>query len=163
MRPPDRSTGVLRHVEAWSTARRAGALTAYAVGVVAVAFLWPAALGGCTALAVVPSGAAGDGLVAGDVVVTRCAVPDVGDRVVHRGSGAAWSVGHVVGTRDDGWQVRGGDGEGRAVPAQPDVLDVLPVHVPRTTAEVTAAAGVVLAAAIGARTVVRRRAATRPA
>lgn len=158
MHPPASRPGLLARVEAWSTARRAGVLTAFAAGVVVVAFLWPVALGGCTALAVVPSGAAGDGLVAGDVVVTRCRPPGVGDRVVQRQAGAAWSVGLVTRAHDGGWHVRGRDGVGRAVPAEPDVLDPLPVHVAGSMAAAVGGAALVAAGAAAA-VVARRRAA----
>lgn len=156
MHPSTRRPGLLGRIEDWSTARRAGVLSAFATGAVLVAFLWPVALGGCTALAVVPEGAAGEGLVAGDVVVTRCGAPGVGDRVVHRTSGAAWSVGQVTGAPGDGWQVRGGDGVGRVVPAEPDVLDVLPVHVAGRTLAVVGGAALVVAGVAGA-TAARRR------
>ncbi|ADG73595.1 hypothetical protein Cfla_0683 [Cellulomonas flavigena DSM 20109] len=162
MNPPAPRPGLLVRIEAWSAVRRVGVLTAFAGATCLVAFLWPAALGGCTALDVVPAGAAGHGLVAGDLVVTRCGPPGVGDRVVHRESGSAWSVGLVTTSDADGWWVRGGDGVGRAVPAEPDVLDPLPVHVARPVA-VVVAGGAVAVTGLLAAAAVRRRAAARPA
>ncbi|GIG38849.1 hypothetical protein Cph01nite_06110 [Cellulomonas phragmiteti] len=124
---------------------------------VAVAFLWPAQLGGCTSLAVVPPGVAGPGLAAGDLVVTRCGAPDVGDRVVLRAPGAVWSVGHVVERTAPVWQVRGPDGTDHLAPGE--VVDVLPLRIPVTTAAAapTAAAALTLGLGTTGWLTVRRR------
>lgn len=90
------------------------------------AFAWPPAWGGCTSFAVVPAAAAGPDLGAGDVVVTRCERPSVGDRVVYRATGAVWTVGRVVQVDPAVWWVRSADGAARAVPA--DAVAVLPWH-----------------------------------
>lgn len=115
--------------EAGSTVRGAALLAVSALVVVALAFLWPVGLGGCTSLLVVPPGAAGTGLVSGDVVVTRCSAPGVGDRVVDvgRAGGPTWAVGRVVAEQHPAVRVRGADGVERATPA--DALDVLPLQV----------------------------------
>ncbi|MBD7917294.1 hypothetical protein H9657_03245 [Cellulomonas sp. Sa3CUA2] len=133
----------------------------YGTLAVLAAFLWPPSLGGCTSLDVVPPPAAGAGLAAGDLIVTRCDRPQVGDRVVHRAHGVAWSVGRVVDVRPDGWKVVRGAAAAERTVAHPDAVRVLPLRMP--AAVVAPAAG---AALIGAGVLVldvgRRRRARRP-
>lgn len=143
---------------AGSTARGVGLLLAWAIAVVAVAFLWPASLGGCTSLAVVPAGAAGPGLTAGDVVVTRCGPPGAGDRVVHRSPGTAWWVGDVVAQRAVGWRVRGADGVERT--ARGDLLAELPLQLSAASVATTVGGATLVAGGATVWGMTRRRRAT---
>lgn len=148
-----------------ATIRGVVTLTGCAAAVVLAAFLWPAALGGCTSLDVVPAGAAGSGLGAGDVVLTRCGAPEVGDRVVHREDGAAWTVGRVVDGGPGGWHVQDVDGAAPSRwahpgtgPGHPHSLVVLPLQVsePQTVLQGVGAVVTVAAAATVLRRVHRR-------
>ncbi|UZN04063.1 hypothetical protein [Cellulomonas sp. S1-8] len=120
--------------ERWWAARAALQMTACAVAASAVAFLWPASLGGCTSIDVVPAETAGADGHAGDVVVTRCGSPHVGDRVVHRGLGGSWTLGQVVARSADGWRLRGDDGVDRAVAATDAVVGVVRLQLPTPAA-----------------------------
>lgn len=149
-----------------ATVRGVVALTGCAAVVVLLAFLWPAGLGGCTSLDVVPRSAAGGGLAAGDVVVTRCGTPRVGDRVVHREDGAAWAVGRVVGGGGAAWRVQDVDGAAssgwthpRGGQPHPHTLAVLPLQV--SAPALPGLGGALVVGASGA-VLLRRRRRARP-
>lgn len=64
--------------------RRLGQVAAWAVAVGAVILLWPANLGGCTTITIVTGHSMESTLQPGDLAVTRCGTPQVGDVVAYR-------------------------------------------------------------------------------
>ena len=106
-----------------------------AIVAVLVWFGWPSTLGGCTTLTIVSGRSMEPTYVTGDLVVSRCGVPEVGDvvvytppdlergRIIHR---------VVAGDAATGWVIQG-DNNDFLDPWRPHVDDVLGIarlHVP---------------------------------
>jgi signal peptidase len=106
-------------------------------GIVAVLvwFGWPSTLGGCTTLTIVSGRSMEPTYYTGDLVVSRCGIPRVGDvvvytppdlergRIIHR---------VVAGDAEGGWVIQG-DNNDFLDPWRPhaaDVLGIARVHVP---------------------------------
>jgi signal peptidase I len=99
-------------------------------------FVWPSSLGGCTTLTIVSGHSMEPTYYTGDLVVSRCGSPRVGDVVVYEPPGyqGARVIHRLVGGDGNaGWQVRG-DNNGWFDPFSPtdrDVVGVARVHVPK--------------------------------
>lgn len=110
------------------------ALTAAVVGVL-VWFGWPTTLGGCTTLTIVSGHSMEPTYYTGDLVVSRCGDPQVGDVVVYTPPGM--DDGRVIhrvigGTAQDGWAIQG-DNNDFVDPWRPgpdDVVGIARLHVP---------------------------------
>ncbi|MBO9553032.1 S24/S26 family peptidase [Cellulomonas sp.] len=108
----------------------------YGAVVVAGWLVWPTSLGGCTTLTVVSGHSMEPTYYTGDLVVSRCATPQVGDVVVYEpeGYGGARVIHRLVGgDGTHGWQVQG-DNNSWLDPFSPtdaDVVGVARLHVPR--------------------------------
>ena len=90
-----------------------GALTSLAWMAVAVGigwFLWPTSLGGCTTLTIVSGQSMEPTYYTGDLVVSRCGEPEVGDVVVYNppAVGGARVIHRIVGGDEtQGWLIQG--------------------------------------------------------
>ncbi|MEV7973774.1 signal peptidase I [Cellulomonas sp. NPDC089187] len=109
-------------------------LTGALVGVL-VWFGWPTTLGGCTTLTIVSGHSMEPTYRTGDLVVSRCGAPEVGDVVVYTPPGV--DEGRIIhrvigGSAAEGWAIRGdnNDFDDPWRPTQADVLGVARVHVP---------------------------------
>jgi signal peptidase len=97
--------------------------------------LWPSNLGGCTTLTIVSGHSMEPTYYTGDLVVSRCGPPEVGDVVVYRPSGE--NGGRVIhrivgGDATAGWRMQG-DNNDFTDPWSPrgeEVLGVARLHVP---------------------------------
>jgi signal peptidase I len=95
--------------------RAAPTVLLYLLGALAVWFVWPASLGGCTTLTIVSGHSMEPTLRTGDLVVARCGHAEVGDivvyappgmdraRVIHRVIGGDGAVGWVVQGDNNAW------------------------------------------------------------
>jgi signal peptidase len=102
---------------------------------VLVWFGWPSTLGGCTTLTIVSGHSMEPTYYTGDLVVSRCGVPEAGDVVVYTPAGVAdGRVIHRVvgGSAGDGWVIQGDNNDFLDPwrPHQEDVLGIARVHVP---------------------------------
>lgn len=103
---------------------------------VAAFFLWPTSLGGCTTLTVVSGHSMEPTYHTGDLVVSRCGEPRVGDVVVYQPSelGGGRIIHRIVdGDGEQGWVLQG-DNNAWLDPFSPtdaEVLGVATVHVPK--------------------------------
>jgi signal peptidase len=81
----------------------------YAAFAVAAFVLWPTNLGGCTTLTIVSGHSMEPTFQTGDLVVTRCAAPDVGDVVVYQPHELDGQriIHRVIGGDAAGWQIQG--------------------------------------------------------
>ena len=101
------------HPGAASWRRVLGALTSLAWMAVAVGigwFLWPTSLGGCTTLTIVSGQSMEPTYYTGDLVVSRCGEPEVGDVVVYNPPdvGGARVIHRIVGgDATQGWLIQG--------------------------------------------------------
>jgi signal peptidase len=108
----------------------------YAAVAVAGWLVWPTSLGGCTTLTVVSGHSMEPTYLTGDLVVSRCGTPQVGDVVVYEpeGYGGARVIHRLVGgDGTSGWQVQG-DNNSWVDPFSPtddDVVGIARVHVPK--------------------------------
>ncbi|UJP40953.1 signal peptidase I [Cellulomonas palmilytica] len=107
----------------------------YAAALVAVWFVWPTSLGGCTTLTYVNGHSMEPTYHTGDIVVSRCGEPQVGDVIVYApaSEGGARIIHRVIGGDADGWVVRG-DNNSFTDPFEPagdEVLGVAQLHVPK--------------------------------
>jgi len=108
----------------------------YGAVVVAGWLVWPTSLGGCTTLTVVSGHSMEPTYVTGDLVVSRCGDPQVGDVVVYEpeGYGGARVIHRLIGGNGTaGWQVQG-DNNSWIDPFSPtndDVVGIARVHVPK--------------------------------
>nr|WP_281728269.1 signal peptidase I [Cellulomonas denverensis] len=109
-------------------------LTAAVVAVL-VWFGWPTTLGGCTTLTIVSGHSMEPTYYTGDLVVSRCGRPEVGDVVVYTPPGV--DQGRVIhrvvgGDARDGWAIRGDNNDFYDPwrPHQEDVLGIAVLHVP---------------------------------
>ncbi len=122
-----RQRGRLRSALGWL-------LTAGIVGVL-VWFGWPTTLGGCTTLTIVSGHSMEPTYHTGDLVVSRCGEPQVGDVVVYTPPGL--EDGRVIhrvigGTAAEGWEIQG-DNNSFVDPWRPgpsDVVGIARLHVP---------------------------------
>jgi len=84
---------------------------AWAAGALVVGwFLWPTSLGGCTTLTIVSGQSMEPTYYTGDLVVSRCGAPEVGDVVVYNPPdiGGARIIHRIVGgDADEGWIIQG--------------------------------------------------------
>ncbi|WP_448059079.1 S24/S26 family peptidase [Cellulomonas hominis] len=109
-------------------------LTAVVVAV-AVWFGWPADLGGCTTLTIVSGRSMEPTYMTGDLVVSRCGAPQVGDVLVYAPPGLEHGrVIHrvVAGDAESGWAMQG-DNNDFLDPWRPradDVLGIARLRVP---------------------------------
>ncbi len=97
--------------------------------------LWPSSLGGCTTLTIVAGESMEPTYVTGDLVVSRCGSPEVGDVVVYRppGIGDARVIHRVVdGDGTTGWVLQGDNNDflDPWTPTDEDVLGRAVLHVP---------------------------------
>lgn len=113
----------------------AGWLLTAAVVAVLVWFGWPTTLGGCTTLTIVSGHSMEPTYYTGDLVVSRCGRPEVGDVVVYTPPGV--DQGRVIhrvvgGDARDGWAIRGDNNDFYDPwrPHQEDVLGIAVLHVP---------------------------------
>lgn len=105
------------------------------VTVVSAFYLWPTNLGGCTTLTIVSGHSMEPTYYTGDLVVSRCGQPRVGDVIVYQpdGFGGARVIHRVVGgDAGSGWAMRGdnndtGDPWG---PSGAEVLGIATLHLP---------------------------------
>jgi signal peptidase len=112
-----------------------GWLGTAAVVAVLVWFGWPSTLGGCTTLTIVSGLSMEPTYSTGDLVVSRCGVPDEGDVVVYSPPDA--TDGRIIhrvvgGDATDGWIIQG-DNNDFLDPWRPhaqDVLGIARLHVP---------------------------------
>lgn len=109
------------------------ALTAGVVGLL-IWFGWPSTLGGCTTLTIVSGRSMEPTYRTGDLVVSRCGVPEPGDVVVYTPPGVDGRIIHRVvgGDADDGWSIQGDNNDFLDPwrPHQEDVLGIARVHLP---------------------------------
>lgn len=108
-------------------------LTAGVVGVL-VWFGWPSTLGGCTTLTIVSGRSMEPTYYTGDLVVSRCGTPGVGDVVVYTPPGFDARIIHrvVEGDAAEGWLIQGDNNDFLDPwrPRQDDLLGVARVHLP---------------------------------
>lgn len=108
----------------------------YAAALVAVWFLWPSSLGGCTTLTIVSGHSMEPTYYTGDVVVARCGQPQVGDVVVYQPAemGGARIIHRIIGGDGaTGWTMQG-DNNGFVDPFTPtedEVVGVAALHLPK--------------------------------
>ncbi|RMI06875.1 S24/S26 family peptidase, partial [Cellulomonas triticagri] len=109
-------------------------LTAALVGVL-VWFGWPSTLGGCTTLTIVSGHSMEPTYRTGDLVVSRCGVPEVGDVVVY--SPPDSTNGRIIhrvagGDAVDGWIIQGDNNDFLDPwrPHQADVHGIARLHLP---------------------------------
>jgi signal peptidase len=108
----------------------------YAAALVAVWFLWPSSLGGCTTLTIVSGHSMEPTYYTGDVVVARCGQPQVGDVVVYQPAemGGARIIHRIIGGDGaTGWTMQG-DNNGFVDPFTPtedEVVGVATLHLPK--------------------------------
>ncbi|MDO8106644.1 signal peptidase I [Isoptericola sp. b441] len=82
----------------------------FMVGALVVGYvLWPSSLGGCTTLTIVSGHSMEPTFYTGDLVVSRCGEPAVGDIVVYNppNVGSARIIHRIIGGDATGWTVQG--------------------------------------------------------
>ncbi len=106
------------------------------LALVAVGYLWPANLGGCTTLTIVSGHSMDPTYHTGDLVLSRCGEPEVGDVIVYQpeSTGGARIIHRVIGgDAAAGWEMQG-DNNSFVDPFTPrgeEVVGVAQLHVPR--------------------------------
>jgi len=101
---PAAGAGLLRRLR-----RHAGDVLFVVAAVIAVWFLWPSSLGGCTTLTIVSGHSMEPTYYTGDLVVSRCGEYQVGDVVVYNPPkvGNARVIHRIIGGTPDGWLIQG--------------------------------------------------------
>lgn len=98
-------------------------------------FVWPTSLGGCTTLTIVSGHSMEPTYYTGDLVVTRCGQPKVGDIVVYTPPELGGRIIHrlISGDGQTGWQVKGDNNSwvDPFIPTNHDVLGIARLHVPK--------------------------------
>lgn len=124
-----------RHPRSARLRSAAGWVLTGALVAVLVWFGWPTTLGGCTTLTIVSGHSMEPTYYTGDLVVSRCGVPEVGDVVVYTPEGV--EQGRVIhrvvgGDAADGWAIRGDNNDFYDPwrPTQDDILGIATLHVP---------------------------------
>lgn len=114
--------------------RAVASVVLYAAALGAAWVLWPSTLGGCTTLTIVSGHSMEPTYQTGDLVVSRCGTPEVGDVVVYAPD--ALDGGRVIhrvvgGDATGGWVVRGdnNDWTDPFAPTGDEILGVAQVHV----------------------------------
>lgn len=108
----------------------------WALAGLAAFFLWPSSLGGCTTLTIVSGESMEPTYFTGDLVVSRCGGPAVGDVVVYQPVviGGGRIIHRIVdGAGDTGWILQG-DNNSWIDPFSPtnaEVLGIAKVHIPK--------------------------------
>ena len=108
----------------------------YVVAIVAAWLLWPTSLGGCTTLTIVSGHSMEPTYHTGDIVVSRCGSPAVGDIVVYqpKGFGGARIIHRIIGgSGATGWEMKGDNNSfvDPFSPADAEVLGRAVVMVPK--------------------------------
>jgi signal peptidase len=106
------------------------------LGLVAVGYLWPANLGGCTTLTIVSGHSMDPTYHTGDLVLSRCGEPEVGDVIVYQpeSTGGARIIHRVIGgDAAAGWEMQGDNNDfvDPFTPRGEEVVGVARLHVPR--------------------------------
>lgn len=114
--------------------RAVASVLLYAAAAVAAWLLWPTNLGGCTTLTIVSGHSMEPTYETGDLVVSRCGTPQVGDVVVYRPEeldGGRIIHRLVGGDGTNGWVVQGdnNDWTDPFAPTDDEILGVAQVHV----------------------------------
>lgn len=101
---PAAGAGLLRRLR-----RHAGDVLFVVAAAIAVWFLWPSSLGGCTTLTIVSGHSMEPTYYTGDLVVSRCGEYGVGDVVVYNPPkvGNARVIHRIVSGTPDGWLIQG--------------------------------------------------------
>lgn len=101
---PAAGAGLLRRLR-----RHAGDVLFVVAAAIAVWFLWPSSLGGCTTLTIVSGHSMEPTYYTGDLVVSRCGEYGVGDIVVYNPPkvGNARVIHRIIGGTPDGWIIQG--------------------------------------------------------
>ncbi|WP_315098103.1 signal peptidase I [uncultured Cellulomonas sp.] len=104
--------------------------------------LWPTSLGGCTTLTIVSGHSMEPTYLTGDLVVSRCGEPTVGDVVVYQPHelGGARIIHRIIGGDAAGWQIQGDNNDwvDPFAPTDDEVLGVATFHLPKVGLAVTA-------------------------
>lgn len=104
--------------------------------------LWPTSLGGCTTLTIVSGHSMEPTYLTGDLVVSRCGEPSVGDIVVYQPHelGGARIIHRVIGGDASGWQMQGDNNDwvDPFTPTDDEVLGVATIHLPKVGLAITA-------------------------
>lgn len=114
--------------------RAVASVLLYAAAAVAAWLLWPTNLGGCTTLTIVSGHSMEPTYETGDLVVSRCGTPQVGDVVVYRPEqldGGRIIHRLVGGDGENGWVVQGdnNDWTDPFAPTDDEILGVAQLHV----------------------------------
>ncbi|MDC7121468.1 signal peptidase I [Cellulomonas fimi] len=114
--------------------RAVASVLIYAAAAVAAWLLWPTNLGGCTTLTIVSGRSMEPTYETGDLVVSRCGTPQVGDVVVYRPDeldGGRIIHRLVGGDGTNGWVVQGdnNDWTDPFAPTNDQILGVAQLHV----------------------------------
>lgn len=116
--------------------------------VVALWFVWPVQLGGCTTLTIVSGHSMEPTFYTGDLVVSRCADPAVGDVVVYATPETQGGrvIHRIVGGDSSGWVLRGDNNpaDDPFHPTDEQVLGSAVLHVPRVGTVLTSLANPVV-------------------
>lgn len=114
--------------------RAVASVLLYTGAAVAAWLLWPTNLGGCTTLTIVSGRSMEPTYETGDLVISRCGTPQVGDVVVYRP--AELDGGRIIhrlvgGDGTNGWVVQGdnNDWTDPFAPTDDEILGVAKVHV----------------------------------
>jgi signal peptidase len=113
-----------------------GQVVLVVLAVVAGWYLWPASFGGCTTLTIVSGHSMEPTYVTGDLVISRCGDPVVGDVIVYQpeSTGGARIIHRVIGgDAVSGWQMQGDNNDfvDPFTPRGAEVVGVAQVHIPR--------------------------------
>lgn len=116
--------------------RAVASVVLYATAALAAWVLWPSTLGGCTTLTIVSGQSMEPTYQSGDLVVSRCGEPQVGDVVVYQPAdlGGARIIHRLVGgDGTTGWVVQGdnNDWTDPFAPTNAEVVGVAQLHVPK--------------------------------
>lgn len=111
-------------------------ILAWTLVALAAFFLWPTNLGGCTTFTIVSGESMEPTYHTGDIVLSRCGTPEIGDVVVYqpeRLDGARIIHRVVGGESKTGWQLQGDNNDfvDDFDPTDAEVLGVARLHLPR--------------------------------
>ncbi len=122
--------------------RRVRDVLFWAAVAVCAFLLWPTSLGGCTTLTIVSGHSMEPTYLTGDLVVSRCGEPTVGDVVVYQPHelGGARIIHRIIGGDAAGWQIQGDNNDwvDPFAPTDDEVLGVATFHLPKVGLAVTA-------------------------